>query len=116
MAKKKTPVITAAWLKEHGACVQQVDIFEALWPKGARITIANIRRAMKNGLEIEWLVGALPCNAAGNAAYLAFDAAAMSLWQAWQNRTDAGVLSWEDYYEKLAQLTVETLLKCWPFE
>lgn len=46
--------ITAKWARRMKACPGQVAIFEKEWPDGANITAANIRRALKLGLE--WML------------------------------------------------------------
>lgn len=50
------PVITAAWLRERGACPAQVARFEQLWPGGCPATRENAHRARRDGLSLTWLV------------------------------------------------------------
>jgi hypothetical protein len=48
--------ITAKFLSGHGACSDDVLLFEQTFPKGATVTLANVRKAEKAGLAIHWLV------------------------------------------------------------
>ena len=50
----KNTVITAKMLRAKNACENQVAIFEREWPKGARPTLKNIRRATELGLDVDW--------------------------------------------------------------
>ncbi len=49
--------ITAEWLREHGACGEEVGPFEEMWPKGAPITLRRlVRYADERGhAGLEWL-------------------------------------------------------------
>lgn len=47
--------ITLRWLKAHDACESQVDIFKRVFPRGADITNANIAKARRHRLQINWL-------------------------------------------------------------
>lgn len=49
-------VITADWLREVGACMDEVSVFEGEWPRGAEVTEENVLRAQELGLDIDWLV------------------------------------------------------------
>ena len=46
--------ITAAMLREHHACSDQVAVFEKEWPKGTRLTKAALLRAAARGLHLGW--------------------------------------------------------------
>ena len=48
-------IITADWLREQGACNDQVAIVAREWPVGARITRKNLSRAAMLQLDIHWL-------------------------------------------------------------
>ena len=52
--------ITAMWLRERGACAEQVAIFEEVFPAGARHTLAAARTAAKAHLSFDWLATQLP--------------------------------------------------------
>lgn len=49
-------MITMEILTELGACPEQSDIFEEQWPDGAEITIENARKAVRMGIDVQWLV------------------------------------------------------------
>lgn len=42
--KKHPEIITTQWLRRHHACDQAIRDFGLLFPKGARITLANLRK------------------------------------------------------------------------
>lgn len=65
------PRLTASYLKRMGACADQVARFQAEWPDGAEITPANVLRAYKIGLNVDWIV----CNCLNNDARLAYEKA-----------------------------------------
>ena len=47
--------ITRAWLDQYGACKEQADLFEKLWPQGAVVTQDTLASAARAGLSLEWL-------------------------------------------------------------
>ena len=47
--------ITRAWLDQYGACKDQADLFEKLWPQGAVVTQDTLTSAARAGLSLEWL-------------------------------------------------------------
>lgn len=49
--------ITTKWLREQGACSEQVAKFEKEWGASARLTKTNLYRAKKLNLDLDWLVG-----------------------------------------------------------
>ena len=51
--------ITAAWLREQGACEEQVAIVAREWPDGARPLLATARKARRLGLDVGWLAARL---------------------------------------------------------
>src|SRR4249919_2681223 len=54
---KGTPrTITVADLVKAYACSDQVRLFEATFPKGVRVTLRNLNRAVKAGLNVAWTV------------------------------------------------------------
>ena len=54
---KETPrMITVADLRAANACYYQVRLFEATFPKGVRVTLRNLNRAVKAGLNVTWAV------------------------------------------------------------
>ena len=59
--------ITARLLRSKDACEDQVHIFAKQWPNGAAVTLANCRRAMKLGLDLDWAAAHLLSTAASEA-------------------------------------------------
>ncbi|GMV07384.1 MAG: hypothetical protein AMXMBFR53_36590 [Gemmatimonadota bacterium] len=47
--------ITAKYLTKLGACEEQVAIVAKEWPIGAPITVPTIRKALRLGLDVDWL-------------------------------------------------------------
>jgi hypothetical protein len=47
--------ITVEFLKCHGACASQVKKFAKVFPKGASISLAAMRKAEQAGLNLWWL-------------------------------------------------------------
>lgn len=48
--------ITLRLLHRHGACSAEKSKFKRVFPKGAPITAAAIRKAIKKGLSVNWLL------------------------------------------------------------
>ena len=56
--------LTAADLREIGACAEQVRQFEAEWPDGVDLTEQSIGRAREMGMDLGWFAAnALPATA-----------------------------------------------------
>ena len=52
----KTPkIVTRSFLRAHHACKEQRREFAATFPRGAVITIANVRLALEHLLNLDWL-------------------------------------------------------------
>ena len=51
--------ITATWLKEQNACADQVALFAKTFPRGGKPTKANLLKAARAGLDLDWLAGFL---------------------------------------------------------
>ena len=68
--------ITAYWLKRQGACSGQVEIVRREWPEGVPVTMAALRKALKLGLDAEWLLDFGPVSA--RAAYEKAEARALA--------------------------------------
>lgn len=47
-------LITLAMLEEHNACAEGKKRFADTFPKGMRVTYANVRHARKVGLPVDW--------------------------------------------------------------
>ena len=71
--------ITAYWLKRQGACSGQVEIVRREWPEGVPVTMAALRKALKLGLDAEWLLDFGPVSA--RAAYEKVRAAAQAAYE-----------------------------------
>lgn len=53
------PLLTIEMLKAKGPCDRlQLEVFIAVWPHGAPITLANIQRARELALDLDWLAEA----------------------------------------------------------
>lgn len=48
--------ITLEWLIANHACRAQVDLFKQVYPDGAKLTKAELRRAIDHGFDLDWLV------------------------------------------------------------
>jgi hypothetical protein len=55
--------ITTDLLKSHKACQSQMKVFAKTFPDGATVTRANLAKARKAGLSVEWLSELLPAPA-----------------------------------------------------
>ena len=58
--------ITAALLRRHGACADQVAEFQRLWPRGAEPTVEALAQAAGRGLDPWWLWRLLPAEGPGS--------------------------------------------------
>jgi hypothetical protein len=47
--------ITKTWLKERGACEDQLELFDKLYPDGVELTRAALIEAANAGLHVDWL-------------------------------------------------------------
>jgi len=92
--------ITRAWLDQYGACKDQADLFEKLWPQGAVVTQDTLASAARAGLSLEWLAEkVLP--PALYAAYLAERVPLLADYMAKHEVLDA------DYHAKRAPLLAD---------
>lgn len=122
----KLPRIIAEWLRERGACNDQVAIFAAEWgPDGADWTEANLRRAVALGLDIEWLAETTlsasdrkafdeavaphrkAFEEAMDADRKAFDEALVQDWKAFE---EAVAQDWKVFNEAVAQWLIDNVL------
>lgn len=46
--------VTAAWLRQHSACLEELAIFEKEWPAGVEVNAESLRRACKLGINLYW--------------------------------------------------------------
>ena len=99
--------ITAEWLREHGACREDVEVVAREWPGGARPLMATARKAVRLGLDLPWLVWHL-LPAPARAAYWEADAQAWAAYreaeaQARAAYREAEAQAWAVYQETTAQ-------------
>ena len=52
---QRPKVINREWLDEHGACREQAQLFERVWPDGVAVTREALEQFAKKGLPLEWL-------------------------------------------------------------
>lgn len=48
--------ITSKWLRRRGACSDQIDEFNKVFPDGAEPTLENLEHAKRVDLDISWLL------------------------------------------------------------
>ena len=97
--------ITGARLRAEGVCDEQAAKVEEMWPEGARLTLANLRRAARAGLDLDWVAERLPAQAQAAAPALAQARAAYdeAMAQAWAAYCEAIAQAWAVYDEARAQ-------------
>jgi hypothetical protein len=60
MARRTIPSrVTARWVKRHDPCDEGLQAFKEVFPNGAAITKASVRKALANGLDVGWFLGSL---------------------------------------------------------
>ena len=52
---QRPTIISRKWLDEHGACREQAQLFERVWPDGVAVTREALEQFAKKGLPLEWL-------------------------------------------------------------
>ena len=108
---KGTPrTITVADLVKAYACSDQVRLFEATFPKGVRVTLRNLNRAVKAGLNVAWAVTLLTPEQ--QAEYeKTTDSAWDEYWKAtdsaWAEYKKAIAPAWAKYWEAIASARAE---------
>ncbi len=75
--------ITCEWLEEHEACEDHVEKFAATFGDRAELTRANAVRAVRAGLDIDWLATRL-LDAPARRAY---EEATTLAWRAYEEAT-----------------------------
>jgi hypothetical protein len=58
--------ITAALLRRHRACRDQVKLFAKTYPRGLTVTVENSFEAASAGLDVLWAVNLLPAEGPGS--------------------------------------------------
>ena len=51
---QRPTIISRKWLDEHGACREQAELFERVWPDGVAVTRETLELSAKKGLRLEW--------------------------------------------------------------
>ena len=109
--------INSNWLRENDACPDQVELFESTFGSSAKITLPNIQKAVRAGLNLSWLVPHL-LSPRGFKAYKkalapalkTFDKALAPAWKAYNEATataqktyeEAKAMAWKTYEEAKA--------------
>ena len=55
--------MTVEYLEQHGACPEQVSLFQKIWPNGCKVSLYNFRRAEKQEMNVSWLTCTLSSSA-----------------------------------------------------
>ena len=91
--------ITMAWLREQGACKDEVARFRRAWPNGVRPNLATARRAARIGFDLGWVAKCLlPARAwaayeeAVAAARAAYEEAIAPVWAAYEEAAAAALV------------------------
>ncbi len=87
--------ITAEFLLKNGACEDQVALVRQHWPHGAPVTVPTLRKAMRLGLDVDWLTRFLLAPAL--AEYRKVTA------PAWAEYVKARAPAWAEYRKVTAQ-------------
>ena len=53
--KRKPLVVTLKWLAEHRACQGSLELFLGVFGESAELTLANLKKAGANGMNVWWL-------------------------------------------------------------
>lgn len=51
---KLPEIVTDRFLRKIRVCEEELAVFRKLWPRGCRITEANIYKALENDLNVSW--------------------------------------------------------------
>ena len=102
--------ITVADLRAARACSGQVRLFERTFPKGVRVTLRNLNRAVKAGLDIVWTVKFLTPEQ--RAEYTKAIAPALNEYEkaiapAWAEYTKVKDSAWDEYWKAIAPAWAE---------
>jgi hypothetical protein len=97
---KPNMLITAAWLTERHACVEQVRKFRRKYPNGAKLTRKNLLAARAAGFDVLWLTDFMDPSAW--AEYVKASAPALAEYDkasapAWAEYVKASAPAWAEY-------------------
>ncbi len=87
--------ITVEWLEEHEACEDHAEKFVATFGDRAELTRANVVRAVRAGLDIDWLAPRL----LDAPALRAYEEVRVTAWRAYKKATAP---AWRAYKEAMA--------------
>ena len=91
-------IISRKWLDERGACREQAELFERVWPDGVAVTRETLEQFAKKGLPLEWLAEqVLP--RPDSAAYQSQRAALYAAYQAQLDTLEAAYIAQRDTME-----------------
>ena len=77
---QRPKIISRKWLDERGACREQAQLFERVWPDGVAVTRETLELSAKKGLRLEWFAErVLP-----RSDYAAFQSQRAALYAAYQ--------------------------------
>ena len=100
--KAKTYRITGWQLRAAGACSDQFARFRKAWPKGATLSLVNLRKAVELRLDLNWFAQHFltpPARQAYEAARAparqAYEAARATAWQAYEAATAPALQAYE---------------------
>ena len=88
MKALKHDTVTLQWLKKHGACTDQVELFaKTFGDSSVAITPESIERASNVGLDINWVATRILTPP----ALKAYEEAKATAWKAYEEATGHGV-------------------------
>lgn len=97
--------ITVALLERKAACPTQVSRFMIMFPRGAAVTVANARRALEGGLNLEWAAQRLLTRAQIGVYQKACGVAWNRYWHSHLKEADA--------YEAVLDAKLRAFVKAW---
>ena len=109
--------ITAAMLRKHGACKEQVEIFRREWPDGAVVNRTNALRAVALELDVNWVALEL----LSGAALVQYGKVLNAAWSQYQKAEAGGAAlaacrkaqeaAWAEHYKAVALAFVDAVKK-----
>lgn len=79
--------ITASMLVKAGACHDQLDLFRRTFPRGSRLTLASVQKALSVGLDVDWAIERFATQSARDA----YDAATQPAWEAYNAAIESAI-------------------------
>ena len=81
---QRPTIISRKWLGERGACREQSELFERVWPDGMAVTRETLEQSATAGLRLEWFAERL----LPRSDYAAFQSQQAALYAALQAQRD----------------------------